>query len=151
MAPFFAKPLFGPLFRALYVSDWVLHGTVFRATALWNALSRPLRIGLGVTIKLIRIWAACALLSVGASPGMIQAICRWKSEDSLRIYARSNPEMSMLWVKRMAVAETSSRQIANMPMIDVPVAQLTYVSDHLIKDSQTSHESDDDVCDVNIV
>jgi len=36
----------------------------------------------------LRIGAACALLAAQASPALIQAICRWRSEKSLNIYAR---------------------------------------------------------------
>jgi hypothetical protein len=38
-----------------------------------------------------RIYLACALLASKASGPQIQALCRWQSEDSLRIYARLEP------------------------------------------------------------
>jgi len=43
-----------------------------------------------LTFHSFRIWLACALLQAGATGAQIQALCRWQSEDSLRIYARLN-------------------------------------------------------------
>ena len=39
-----------------------------------------------------RIYLACALFAAGATRPQIQALCRWQSEDSLRVYARLNAE-----------------------------------------------------------
>eukprot|EP00965_Chrysotila_dentata_P003009 97454-Pleurochrysis_carterae.AAC.1 len=38
-----------------------------------------------------RVYLACALLESGASPAQIQALCRWQSDESLKVYARLTP------------------------------------------------------------
>jgi hypothetical protein len=91
-----------------------------------------------------RIWAACALLAAGASPGMIQALCRWKSEASLRIYARPNPDANMMWVKRMATVHTSSLQTAHLPVLDPPLIQFADVAHGVLTKAFHREPGDDD-------
>ena len=65
-----------------------------------------------------RIGLACALLAKGARPELIQALCRWKSPESLVIYARLNAETYGDWVLSALQARISSVQTANLPPID---------------------------------
>ena len=65
-----------------------------------------------------RIGLACALLAKGAPPELIQAMCRWKSTQSLIIYARLNPETYGSWVMKAHTATVSSIQTANLPAFD---------------------------------
>ena len=39
-----------------------------------------------------RVFLACALLANGASAAEIQALCRWRSAEAMRVYARMNPD-----------------------------------------------------------
>ena len=65
-----------------------------------------------------RIGLACALLAKGARPELIQALCRWKSAESLVIYARLNAEAYGDWVLKALSARISSIQTANLPPLD---------------------------------
>ena len=65
-----------------------------------------------------RIGLACALLAKGARPELTQALCRWKSPESLVIYARLNAEAYGDWVLSALSARISSVQTANLPPID---------------------------------
>ena len=46
----------------------------------------------------LRIGCATALLAAGASPELIQALCRWRSPHSAAIYARLGPSDYCQWV-----------------------------------------------------
>jgi len=65
-----------------------------------------------------RIGLACSLLAMGASPDLIQAMCRWKSKESLIIYARLNAEEYGRWVMKAQAASISSVQTRNLPQVD---------------------------------
>ena len=65
-----------------------------------------------------RIGLACSLLAMGAPPALIQAMCRWKSAESLVIYARMNAESYGGWVIKASSALLSSVQTNNLPVID---------------------------------
>ena len=69
-----------------------------------------------------RIYLACALLAAGASPGQIQALCRWVSEQSLHIYARLNETTYSYWLRRAMVAPVNSTRttslVAQIPPTD---------------------------------
>jgi hypothetical protein len=64
-----------------------------------------------------RIGLACSLLSSGASSAQIQALCRWQTEDSLRIYARLNPDNYRSLLAKAAVADVSSVSTAALPTL----------------------------------
>ena len=66
----------------------------------------------------LRVTLACALLAHNKSDGTIQAMCRWKSAESLVIYARLNPEPYGSWVLKAHTASVSSIQTANLPAFD---------------------------------
>ena len=65
-----------------------------------------------------RIYLACALLASGASTAQIQALCRWQTEESLRIYARLNPEAYRALLRRAASADVTSVSTAALPELD---------------------------------
>ena len=65
-----------------------------------------------------RIDLACSLLATGASSAQIQALCRWQTEDSLRVYARLNPTSYRARLSRAATADVSSVSTSALPAID---------------------------------
>ena len=60
--------------------------------------------------------------AAGASPGQIQALCRWVSEQSLHIYARLNETTYSYWLNRAMVAPVNSTRTtslaAGLPPLD---------------------------------
>jgi hypothetical protein len=73
-----------------------------------------------------RIYLACSLLAAGASHAQIQALCRWQTEDSLRVYARLNPGDYAAWISKAFARRAESTTTRNLPTIvaDPFVAQL---------------------------
>ena len=65
-----------------------------------------------------RIGFACALLAAGCDIYTIQALARWRSVESIRIYARMNPDVYSSWVERSLKQRASSTSTANLPTID---------------------------------
>ena len=65
-----------------------------------------------------RIGFACALLAAGCDVYTIQALARWRSPESIRIYARMNPDVYASWVTRSLQQRASSTSTANLPVID---------------------------------
>jgi hypothetical protein len=66
-----------------------------------------------------RIGFACALLAAGCPYDMIQALARWSSAESVKIYARLNPSDYSSWVTKALNQSTPSTTTANLPVIDV--------------------------------
>ena len=64
-----------------------------------------------------RIGLACSLLASGASSAQIQALCRWQTEDSLRVYARLNPEKYASLLRDAARADVTSVTTASLPTL----------------------------------
>jgi hypothetical protein len=65
-----------------------------------------------------RIGFACALLAAGASYDTIQALARWRSVESVLIYARLNPNDYTKWVSNAMLQSASSTVTRNLPVID---------------------------------
>ena len=65
-----------------------------------------------------RIFAACCHKAHNESDAMIQALCRWRSPESLRIYARINPRDYAARVRRMSSTTVDSTLAANLPVLD---------------------------------
>jgi hypothetical protein len=65
-----------------------------------------------------RVGFACALLAAGCPYDMIQALARWRSAESVKIYARINPADYTGWVQRALSQQTTSRTTARLPVID---------------------------------
>lgn len=65
-----------------------------------------------------RIGLACALRAAGHDDATIQALCRWRSAASARLYGRLNPSLYAGYLKQAATAaaRTPSRMTANMAM-----------------------------------
>ena len=64
-----------------------------------------------------RIGFACALLAAKCPYDMIQALARWRSDKSVAIYARLNPEDYTSWVAKALQQETTSTTTARMPVV----------------------------------
>ena len=77
-----------------------------------------------------RIRLACCLLDAGASAAQIQAICRWQTEDSLRVYARLNPDKYNALLSAAARSDPTSVSTANLPPLsdELAVRQLLGLS-----------------------
>ena len=93
----------------------------FKASQLDAALKSLLTKALGAHAASLyswhsaRIYLACALLASGASNAQIQALCRWQTEDSLRIYARLNADKYHALLKAAASANVLSVSVASLP------------------------------------
>jgi hypothetical protein len=66
----------------------------------------------------LRIGQACALLKANASMELIQAMCRWRSTQSVAVYARLGPADYGRWVVRAQRQHTDSVTAANLPRLD---------------------------------
>ena len=88
------------------------------ADAIFSVLSTA---GLGdaraaqLSLHSPRVFAASALLARGCPRPMILALCRWKDERSLDIYARPNPADYIGWVHRMSSATVNPIAPRNIP------------------------------------
>jgi hypothetical protein len=69
-----------------------------------------------------RIYLACSLLAAGASHAQIQALCRWQTEDSLRVYARLNPSSYRELLSRAASAQVDSVSVGSLPPLSSELA-----------------------------
>ena len=63
-----------------------------------------------------------ASLAAGASVAQIQALCRWQTEDSLRVYARLNPGSYDKLLTRAASADVLSVSVASLPPLSSELA-----------------------------
>jgi len=61
---------------------------------------------------------ACMLLAAGCKPATIQAMLRWRSEESLRAYARLNPATYAGLLDRAEQSCVASVQTANLPLTE---------------------------------
>jgi hypothetical protein len=108
----------------------------FTAGQLDRALSFILRALLGAAAAGVyswhsaRIYLACALLASGATSGQIQALCRWQTEDSLRIYARLNADKYHALLTSAGTADVRSVAVASLPPLsdELALRQLLGVS-----------------------
>ena len=64
-----------------------------------------------------RVGLACALLAANTPFPVIKALCRWRDDDSVKIYARMSPTAycGHLARARQGYNENASRQAANFP------------------------------------
>jgi hypothetical protein len=69
-----------------------------------------------------RIYLACALLASGASSAQIQALCRWQTEDSLRVYARLNADKYHALLTSASGADVRSVAVASLPPLSDELA-----------------------------
>ena len=61
-----------------------------------------------------RVYLACALKSLGRDDPTIQALCRWKSPESIKIYGRLSPEDYAAIIRRTSDVSTTSVQAINL-------------------------------------
>jgi hypothetical protein len=106
---------------ALFVSDTGL--SPMRHSTVDTYLGHFLKLHLGAeagkySFHSFRIGFACALLAAGCDVYTIQALARWRSPESIRIYARMNPDVYAGWVTRSLKERASSTSTANLPTID---------------------------------
>ena len=62
-----------------------------------------------------RVWLAMALLEAGASPAQIQALLRWQTDDSLRLYARLTAKSYGGWVLKAQRSDVTMVSPADLP------------------------------------
>jgi hypothetical protein len=79
------------------------------------------------SVHSFRIGCACALLASGASYEQIQALCRWKTTQSITVYARLEPSDYGAFVLRIARADPTSVTVLNLPS-DLPIDADDYVA-----------------------
>jgi hypothetical protein len=108
-------PLFGPApgeewYHSLI--DRVLALLLRRGCGLSDAEARA------YSMHSFRIYLACALYSAGCPRDRILAIVRWRSDESLAIYARLNDSERASWVARSMLATVDSTVAAHLPHVD---------------------------------
>jgi hypothetical protein len=68
-----------------------------------------------------RIWLACAFMAKKHRGPVIQAFCRWKSPESVLIYARANPHDYAATLESVLDADTSAitpHDMSQLPQLD---------------------------------
>ena len=65
-----------------------------------------------------RIMLACGAWAAGHSPGAIQALCRWRSLDSLRTYVSWDPAQYSSMVTAALTQAARPTQVQNLPTLD---------------------------------
>ncbi len=105
---FFSDSAFTPMLHST-VDTYLLH--LLRIHVPADALP-------GYSFHSFRIGFACALLAAGCPPGMIQALARWRSTESLAIYARLNPSDYVAWTTKALQQHTNSTTTRRLPAID---------------------------------
>jgi integrase len=88
-----------------------------------------------------RIGFACALLAAGCPYDMIQALARWRSAESVKIYARLNPSDYANWVSKALTQVTTSHTTARLPVIDAHGVIATFgLAGQLFRQATTTEE-----------
>ena len=147
-----ALPRHGPKYRhwPLFVSDRT--GSPLRHSPADTYLRHllcaimPLNEAKKYSFHSFRIGFASSLLAAGASYDMIQALARWRSVESVLIYARLNPDDYAAWVTRAMLQTTTSTTTRNLPVIDDHnlYATLHEATSHL-QDFGESHDANVDI------
>ena len=104
-----------------------------------------------------RIFAACAHKANDEPDELVQALVRWKTTESLKIYARINPMDYAARVRAMVATDVDSRIASRLPQLDddqlhkqikAVLTKLTNgadISDVLPDDNEMSDAEDDNV------
>jgi hypothetical protein len=66
----------------------------------------------------IRIGLACALHAAGCPDPVIQLLCRWASESSLRVYRQTGIEKSVFWTDKAQHTRFEAARVNNIPALD---------------------------------
>ena len=106
-----------PLFsneRGLPFTYAVMHGALRKLLA---ALYGPL-LASAFTWHSIRIGLACALHAAGCPDPVIQLLCRWASESSLRVYRQTGIEKSVFWTDKAQHTRFEAARVNNIPALD---------------------------------
>jgi len=92
-----------------------------------------------------RIGFACSLLAANCPYDMIQALARWRSDKSVAIYARLNPDDYASWVAKALRQQTTSSTTARLPVIDADnaIATFQHAATHF-KNARETHEAEPD-------
>jgi len=96
----------------------ILHSTVDRILGHLLRFHLPPQTASNYSFHSFRIGFACSLLAAGCPYDMIQALARWSSVESVKIYARLNPSDYSSWVAKALLQNTPSTTTANLPVID---------------------------------
>ena len=94
-----------------------------------------------------RIFAACCHRANGEDDETIQALCRWRTAASLKIYARINPRDYAARVRRMSSTVVDSRIAANLPTLDDSALHAEF--DSIIGPLENGRDIAD-TCDVHV-
>jgi len=62
-----------------------------------------------------RIGLACSLRAAGAPDWVILALCRWRSSNSIPVYARINYAASAQWIDDAGRQQVGAIQVPNLP------------------------------------
>ena len=108
-------PLFGPCV-----------GIEWHHSQLEQVFDLLLEVGCGLdatarkafSLHSFRIFLACALYAAGCPNDRIMAILRWRSEESLTIYARMNDAERTGWVLKAGAQIVDSSVAAHLPRVD---------------------------------
>ena len=60
------------------------------------------------SVRLFRIYVACALLAAGCESWLIKRLLRWRGDESLEIYLRTSNETWAKWIGRTLHAKVDS-------------------------------------------
>jgi hypothetical protein len=71
-----------------------------------------------------RVFVACALFDRKSSESEIQALCRWATPESLRLYARMNHRYQAQVRDAMLLADVNTVNSTSRPVIDYTIEQL---------------------------
>ena len=65
-----------------------------------------------------RVWLACALLERGQDVATIQAMCRWRSPESVKVYARLQSHDYIALLKTAMGANVDASLVRSLPTLD---------------------------------
>ena len=95
---------------AFSMADTIFHAVAVAGLGATRAAMLSLHSG--------RVFCACALLAKGAPRPIILALCRWRDERSLGVYARLNPEDYLGWMAQASAAVVDPIAPRNVPQLD---------------------------------
>ena len=131
-----------PLFPADDASTPLTHSM---ADALFHALTQT---ALGnvraaqLSLHSPRVFAASALLARGCPRPLIMALCRWKDERSLGVYAHLNPADYIGWVHRMASATVDPIAPRNIPGMAYHYDEAARHADAYLRNNANNNNTD---------
>ena len=112
--------------HALFFSDHLLtpllQSTIDSNLGLLLRVHLPEAAAAARSFHSFRIGLACCLRAAGCSDAIIQALVRWRSPESLQIYARLNPSVRADFITAATRESASSISTANLPTIDADEA-----------------------------